>query len=174
MYYERLTDAHKIFVDSYVDCLNQRRAYQTMYPESGYNYAKTAGSDLMAKDYIRNAVIEKLKERTIDKTEVLERMIKILQFDITEYLDDKLNLKLESLKADGYGWLIKGYKKGKIFEIMLMDKDRALENLAKIHQMFTDNQTVNVNINQEISAKEQLNQKLAELSNKLNSYDGGK
>jgi hypothetical protein len=45
-----------------------------------------------------------------------------------------------------------------------MDKDRALENLAKIHMLFNDNSTVNVNsINQELSAKEQLQPKLNDL-----------
>ena len=48
-------------------------------------------------------------------------------------------------------------------KVVLMDKDRALENLAKIHMLFNDTSTVNVNINQEVSAKEQLQQKLNDL-----------
>ena len=68
--------------------------------------------------------------------------------------------------------MLKGYKRGKVFELLFLDKDKALEQLVKIHQLYDDSQTVNVNINQEISAKEQLNQKLLELNKKLNSFDG--
>ena len=57
-------------------------------------------------------------------------------------------------------------------EIVLMDKDRALENLAKIHMLFNDSATVNVNINQEVSAKQQIEDKLKALDEKLNKFDG--
>ena len=170
MFYEQLTAAHKIFVDSYVDCLNYKKAYHDVYPEVTPLTAKTQGSQLAAKDYIKKAIVEKLQERSIDKTETLDRIIKVIQFDLTDYLSEGFYLDIERLNADGFGWLLKGYKKAKFVEVMLMDKDKALENLAKIHQLFADNSTVNVNINQEISAKEQLNQKLLELDSKLNHY----
>lgn len=174
MYYEQLTNAHKIFVDSYCDCLSYVKAYKDVYPEVTHNTAKTQGSQLAAKDYIKKAIIEKLQERTIDKTETLDRIIKVIQFDLTDYLSEGFTLDMKRLNKDGYGWLLKGYKKGKILEVMLMDKDKALENLAKIHQLFDDKNTVNVNINQEITAKDQIKQKLAELDKKLNQYNGGK
>lgn len=168
MHYEKLSDAHKIFVDSYVDCLNYTKAYQDMYPDKTYNSARTLGSELAAKPYIRNAIIEKLKERQIDKTETLQRIIQVIQLDLTAYINKDFSFNIEAFKNDGYGWMLKGYKRGKVFELLFLDKDKALEQLVKIHQLYDDSQTVNVNINQEISAKERLESKLKDLDQRLN------
>ena len=87
------------------------------------------------------------------------------------FVDATLNVN--QLKEDGLGWLIKAVKPTKFgTEYILMDKDRALENLAKIHSLFSDQQQINVNLNQEISAKQELENKLKALDEKFKSLDG--
>lgn len=175
MIYDTLSDSYKRFVDSYVQCLNYRKAYQDAYPLANVDSARTNGSLLAARPEVKQAIIEQLKLFQLPKEDVLQKIISLIQFDVADHQFTDGSLNVQSLKEAGFGWLIKAVKPTKFgTEYVLMDKDRALENLAKIHQLFDDKQTVQVNINQEISAKEQLNQKLTELQSKLNQYDGGK
>ena len=109
-----------------------------------------------------------MKLFTIDKSETLQRIISLIQFDVSVYQFEDGSLNVTTLKDAGFGWLIKAVKPTRFgTEYVLMDKDRALENLAKIHMLFNDTSTVNVNINQELSAKEQLSQKLNDLDAKF-------
>lgn len=172
--YAKLPEDHKRFVDSYVHCLNFRKAYQDAYPlVTDWACARQGGSRLAATPLVKEAIAEQLKQYTLEKAEVLKHYIELLQFDVTDYQYDNGELNVAALKTSGYGWMLKAVKPNKFgTEYILMDKDRALESLAKIHQLFNDNQTVNVNINQEISAKQQLESKLKELDKKLNQYDG--
>lgn len=171
--YENLSEAHKRFVDSYVDCLNYRKAYQDAYPLANTDSARTNGSELAAKPEVKEAIVERLKLFSIDKTETLQRIISLIQFDVSDYQFVDASLNVNKLKEAGFGWLIKAVKPTKFgTEYVLMDKDRALENLAKIHQLFDDKQTVNVNINQEISAKQALEDKLKDLDNRFKQLDG--
>jgi phage terminase small subunit len=167
--YDNLSEQYKRFVDSYVHCLNYRKAYQDAYPLANADTANTNGSRLASYPEVKEAIVERLKLFSIAKDEVLDTIIKVLHFDLTDYLNQELKVDVTKLNKDGLGWMIKGIKQMKFgTEIVLMDKDRALENLAKIHQLFNDQSTVTVNINQEISAKEQLNQKLNDLDARFN------
>jgi hypothetical protein len=168
--YETLPEEYKRFVDSYVHCLNKRKAYQVAYPAiTNANTARTNGCLLAAKPEVKEAIIERLKLFTIDKSETLQRIISLIEFDVSDYQFADGSLNVATLKDAGYGWLIKAVKPTKFgTEYVLMDKDRALENLAKIHQLFDDKSTVNVNINQEISAKQRLEDKLKTLDSKFN------
>ena len=171
--YEQLSEAHKRFVDSYVDCLNYRKAYQDAYPLANTDSARTNGSELAAKPEVKQAIVERLKLFSIDKSETLQRIISLIQFDVSDYQFGDGSLNVATLKEAGFGWLIKAVKPTKFgTEYVLMDKDRALENLAKIHMLFNDSATVNVNINQEVSAKQQIEDKLKALDEKLNKFDG--
>jgi hypothetical protein len=173
MTYETLTEQHKRFVDAYVACLNYRKAYQVAFPNTTYNSSRTLGSELARKPYIKVAIQEKLKEVSITKDDILGRMIQLLEFDITDYMLGDI-IDFQELKDSGYGWLIKGIKYGKFStELSLMDKDRTLENLAKIMQMFSDN-NISINLGNELSSRENLDKKLKEIHEKLNAYEGGK
>lgn len=166
--YDNLSEAHKRFVDSYVHCLNYRKSYQNAYNLANVDSARSLGCQLAAQPEVKQAIVERLKLFSIDKSETLQRIISLIQFDISDYMFDDATLNVETLKADGLGWLIKAVKPTKFgTEYILMDKDRALENLAKIHQLFDDKATVNVNINQEISAKQQLEDKLKDLDSRF-------
>lgn len=166
--YENLSLQHKRFVDSYVDCLNYRKAYQDAYPLSSVDAAYTNGSRLATNPNVRKAIFEKLKLYPRDKTETLQKIFLLLDFDLTEYLADDLTVDVDKLNASGLGWMIKGIKQLKYgSEIVLMDKDRALENLAKIQGLFEDKQQVTINITQEVSAAAQLNRKLQDLDSRL-------
>ena len=164
MAYIDLSENHKRFVDSYVHCLNYRKAYQDVYHLTNVDSARVLGCQLAAVPEVKEAIVERLKLYSIDKAETLQRIISLIQFDVSNYQFADGTLNVSTLKEAGYGWLIKAVKPTKFgTEYVLMDKDRALENLAKIHMLFNDNSTVNVNINQEVSAKEQLQQKLNDL-----------
>lgn len=172
--YSSLPEQHQRFVDSYIHCLNYRHAYQDAYPLiTNADTAKVNGSRLASQPEVKEAIKEQLLLYSKDKSETLQRIFQLIDFDLSDYLDPQYKVDVSKLNASGMGWIIKGIKQMKFgTEIVLMDKDKALENLAKIHQLFNDNQTVNVNINQEISAKQQLESKLKELDKKLNQYDG--
>lgn len=164
MAYTDLPENHKRFVDSYVQCLNYRKAYQDAYPLANNDTARNNGSLLAARPEVKEAIVEQLKKYQTPKDDTLQKIIALTQFDAADYTLDDFTFDIAKLRNDGYGWLIKSIEKTKLgVKVVLMDKDRALENLAKIHMLFNDNQTVNVNINQEVSAKEQLQQKLNDL-----------
>lgn len=166
--YENLSEAHKRFVDSYVHCLNYRKAYQDAYPLANTDSARTNGSDLAAKPEVKEAIKERLALYVRDKSETLQRIFQLIDYDLSNYLNNELKVDVKKLNEDGLGWIIKGVKQMKFgTEIVLMDKDRALENLAKIQQLFDDKQTVNVNINQEISAKQAIEDKLKDLDSRF-------
>lgn len=167
--YETLPEDHKRFVDSYIHCLNYRKAYQDAYPlVTDWGSARTQGSRLAANPVVKQAIVEQLKTYSIDKSETLQRIITLIQFDVSDYMTGD-DLIVDKLNKAGLGWMIKAIKPTKFgTEYILMDKDRALENLAKIHMLFTDTSTINVNINQEVTAKQQLEDKLRDLDSKLN------
>ncbi len=171
--YEQLSEVHKRFVDSYIHCLNYRKAYQDAYPLANADTANTNGSRLASYPEVKQAIVEQLKLYSKDKSETLHRILQLLDFDLTNYLSWDYKVDIDKLNQAGLGWIIKGIKQMKFgTEIVLMDKDRALENLAKIHMLFNDSATVNVNINQEVSAKQQIEDKLKALDEKLNKFDG--
>ncbi len=171
--YEQLSEAHKRFVDSYVHCLNYRKSYQDAYNLANVDSARSLGCQLAAQPEVKLAIVERLKLFSIDKSETLQRIISLIQFDVSDYQFVDGSLNVATLKEAGFGWLIKAVKPTKFgTEYVLMDKDRALENLAKIHMLFNDSATVNVNINQEVSAKQQIEDKLKALDEKLNKFDG--
>lgn len=171
--YETLSEQHKRFVDSYVQCLNYRKSYQDAFGLTNVDSARELGSRLAAKPEVKQAIVERLKLFSIDKSETLQRIISLIQFDVSDYQFIDGSLNVATLKEAGFGWLIKAVKPTKFgTEYVLMDKDRALENLAKIHMLFNDSATVNVNINQEVSAKQQIEDKLKALDEKLNKFDG--
>lgn len=171
--YESLTDKHKKFVDCFLDCSNYTKAYKEAYACTNYNTAKTNGYQLAKLPEVRAAILEKLKEYSADKAETLHKIIQIIDFDLSNYIGSNLKVDIERLNADGYGWMIAGIKQLKFgTEIVLMSKDQALLSLSKIHQLFNDSATVNVNINQEVSAKQQIEDKLKALDEKLNKFDG--
>lgn len=169
MAYENLPEEYKRFVDSYVHCLNYRKAYQDAYPlTTDTNSAKVNGSKLAAKPEVKEAIVERLKQYSTPKDDTLQKIIALTQFDTANYTNNNFDFDIEKLRQDGYGWMIKSIEKTKLgIKVVLMDKDRALENLAKIHMLFNDTSTVNVNINQEQSAKQQLEEKLKALDDKL-------
>lgn len=171
MAYEQLPEEYKRFVNSYVHCLNYRKSYQDAYPLiTNANTARTNGCLLAAKPEVKQAIIEQLKLYHTEKDDTLQKIIALIQFDVSDFMLSDASLNVSALKEAGYGWIIKAVKPTKFgTEYVLMDKDRALENLAKIHQLFDDKQTVNVNINQEIAAKERLSQDLSTLREKLQS-----
>ena len=172
--YKQLPEEYKRFVDSYVHCLNYRKSYQDAYPlVTDANTAKVNGCRLAAKPEVKEAIVEQLKKYSTPKDDTLQKIIALTQFDAADYVNDTFDFDIKKLRKDGYGWLIKSIEKTKIeIKVILMDKDKALENLAKIHMLFNDSATVNVNINQEVSAKQQIEDKLKALDEKLNKFDG--
>jgi hypothetical protein len=167
--YESLSEQHKRFVDSYVYCLNYRRAYQDAFPHiTNANTARVNGCRLASQSEIKSAIVERLKLFSIDKAETLQRIISLIQFDFSDYQYPNGSLNVSTLKDDGFGWLIKAVKPNKFGnEYVLMDKDRALENLAKIHMLFNDVALAYVNINLELANKQKLASELSDLRTKL-------
>ena len=84
--YEQLSEVHKRFVDSYIHCLNYRKAYQDAYPLANADTANTNGSRLASYPEVKQAIVEQLKLYSKDKSETLHRILQLLDFDLTNYL----------------------------------------------------------------------------------------
>jgi len=169
MLVDALSEKHQRFVRTYIECLHQGRAYKAAFPHVMIETARTEGCKLANQTEVKAAIYELLKAYIPAKEETLQRIIKIVEFDLGQYFIGDI-LQLDQLIENGYGWMVKGVKQTKFgTEVVLMDKDTALNNLAKIQTLFNDTQQITINIGQEISAKDQLTKKLQDLDDKFAS-----
>lgn len=166
---DQLSEAHKRFVRLYAQSLNKVKAYMEVYPNSSYNAANVSSYDLLKLPQIKAAIEEEFASVTMSKSEVLKRITAIAEIDVSDFMSDSGELNIAKIKESGAGYLIKSISDTKFGKrVDLYDSQKALETLAKIYGLFNDGAKVTVNINQEISAKEKLQQTLDRLDAKLN------
>ncbi len=166
-----LSEAHQRFVLNYVDNLNAAKSYQIVYQDANYNTARTNGSKLLANTDIKEAIAEQFRLRAMPKEEILGRLENLAKVDIQQYIDDTGRIDIVKIKEDNIGYMIKGIsdtKFGKNFTFH--DSAKALETLAKVHKLFDDKTEVTVNINNEKSAEEEINDRLSQAEARLQQY----
>lgn len=164
---DNLTEFEKRFVILYAQTLNGTQTYLTLKPDVQENSANTLAYELLRKPHVKEALAVELKNHLNLKEDTLARILTLVTFDPTQYVTRSGYIDLEMLKSDGYGWLIKSFKNTKYgTDVIFMDKDKALETLSKIHKLFDDNLTVN--IQQQLTAKDRIDNDLQLLRERLN------
>ncbi len=125
----RLTERQQAFVDYYVETMNAAEAAR----RAGYSAknARQTGSDLLKKDYIQEAIKERLDEiaskRIADSTEVMEFITSVLRGENES----------EVLAGDGCGGSVRMKKKPDCKERL-----KAAELLGKRYGLFNGNDNV--------------------------------
>lgn len=158
---EKLSPQHKRFVYAYVACLNKTQAYLIAYPNSTAKDAKNSAYRLAQQEDIKEAIEEVLATELENQKTVLRRLVTLIEFDLTEYLNDALEIDVTRLNKDGLGWIVKGIRQTKFGnEIYLIDKDKVLEMLSKAHNLF-DGTKIEVNFNERLNSENLLNEQLA-------------
>lgn len=157
---EKLSPEHQRFVYAYVATLNKTQAYLTAYPNSSIQAARDSAYRLFNKPEIKEAVEEVLNTELETQKSILKRLVTLIEFDLTQYLNENLQVDITKLKNDGLGWIVKGIRQTKYGnEIYLIDKDKIIEMLAKAHKLFESTQ-IEVNFTERLNAENILNDQL--------------
>lgn len=132
------------FCKEYVRLLNATQAAI----EAGYS-EKTAysiGSENLSKPEIKAEVARLMEEQSMPASEVLLRLTKHAQIDMTQYVKQYgafMTVDIEAIRRDGLGHLIKKLKPTKYgTEVEFHDVQTALLALGKHHRLFVERHEV--------------------------------
>ncbi len=158
-----LSEKHEAFVREYLLQNNATKAYMTVYPNSSYDAARTSSSELLAKANIKVYIDELTgnleKQLGLSKAKVVDEFMKIafatfanLNKDwLTQKEFDDLSdrekaciseIKTETIVGDNWS--------KEVLKIKLHDKQRALENIAKLlgyNDQVDPGRDINIQIN---------------------------
>lgn len=166
---DNLSEKHKRFVKIYAQSLNKVRSYMETYPDSTYESAAVSAYELLKNPKIKEALDEEFNASVMTKSEVLKRINAIADVNVNELMNDYGEIDIAKVRKSDAGYLIKSISDTKFGKrIELHDASKALDTLAKIHRLFDDKSEVTVNIVQELSAKQKLEDTLDKLADKLN------
>ena len=162
-HYNNLTEKHQMFCVAFVQSLNYFEAYKQIY---GDQASRSKAHRLFNKPEIKAAIQELLAEYVESKLETLSRVQSIISFDLLDFWNGE-EVDFQKLKKSGFGWLVKGWRKGKSGqEFLIMDKDRALEQLAKIQGLYSDSAIQN-NYFETLNAETELNERIKKIQSKI-------
>jgi phage terminase small subunit len=135
-----LNERQSKFCREYVRLLNATQAAI----EAGYSEktARQMGSENLSKPDIRAEIDKLMAEQSMLSSEVLLRLTKHAQLDMTQYIEKYgifMTVDIEALKRDGLGHLIKKLKPTKYgTEVEFHDVQTALLALGKHHKLFVE------------------------------------
>jgi hypothetical protein len=169
----KLPDKHKRFVLEYITSMNKAAAYRKVYNcTEAHSY--DAAYRLAGKPEIKAAIQEALEEEYEKAEQTRQRIQTLITFDLTRFLNEDSTVNLSALKDSGYGWLIKGVRSTKYGDdVYLMDKDKALEQMAKMHQLYST-VTTEINMNDALAVEDCLLEKMNDIRSKLAGTDSTK
>jgi phage terminase small subunit len=88
---KKLEIKHQAFVDQYLICMNQTKAYLKVYPDCSKESARTMASVLMGKPEIKDAISKLRQERSerckIEADDVLKELALLGFSDMEDYVD---------------------------------------------------------------------------------------
>lgn len=144
-------------------------AYPNSTPKDAYNSAY----DLFQKPEIKSAIEELLDQELESQKIVLKRIVSLIEFDLTQFLDEENSVDLAKLKEAGLGWIVKGIRHTKYgTEIYLIDKDKVLDMLAKAHSLY-DGLNIEINLNGNLDKEREVTAKLEQIRTKLTGINSG-
>ncbi len=139
-----LTTQQRKFCAEYVRLLNGTAAAL----EAGYSEknARQQASRLLTKADIKAEVARLMEEQSMPASEVLLRLTKHAQLDMTQYVKQYgtwMTVDIEAIRRDGLGHLIKKLKPTKHgTEVEFHDVQTALLALGKHHKLFVERHEV--------------------------------
>lgn len=165
---DNLSEKHKRFVKLYAQNLNGVKSYMEVYPNASYEAAGNAAYELLKNAEVKAALDDEFNASVMTKSEVLKRINAIAHINVNNLMNDYGEIDIAKVRKSDAGYLIKSISDTKFGKrIELHDSSKALDTLAKIHRLFDDKSDVTVNIVQELSAKQKLEETLDKLADKL-------
>lgn len=169
---EELTPKEQLFVMEYLtNNFNSAKACVS----AGYSERSKydIGHELLRKPKIKAYIDGFMKQESLEKLELLKRLSDIARNVGSEYITDNGDVDLVALKKDGYSHVIKKARRLKNgrYNIEFHDSSKALEQLAKVHKLIDNNPLIQISIDDHISAEQELNKKLKEISDKFLIYN---
>lgn len=162
---DELTPKDLEFIEAYLQCWNQARAYMTAHPGTVYSTACTNGNLLLKNTKVRAEIDKRIKNR-VGREEILERLVMHARADIDDFLDvdvnghTRINLDKAPLKRS----VIKNIKETsrlsadgeltRTFRIELYDAQAALDKLAKASGLYDGNQKTKRELEKALDALE--------------------
>lgn len=159
---KKMSLKHLVFIEAYAVCLNATQAYLATYPKASYETAMVNGSNLLRNTKIREEISKRIKENLMTPQEIitrLEQQARASWMPFVRFYEDKVYFDFSHPDAKSNFHLIKRIKnRKKVFlnaengteeewqEIELYDAQKALEILAKYHNLFNDQPQTQVNI----------------------------
>lgn len=163
--YDNLKPQYQKFVDAYLttNFHGTRSAIIAGYKEKS---ASVQATRLLKKDNIKLAIKERLNTISLQVEEILLRYSNTARFDISNYvITEKIDnevfraLDIEKLINDGYGHMLKGVTYDKygrpIYEFK--SSEHALDQLAKIHDLFKSSSSNNLDLTIKVVSEEDYN-----------------
>lgn len=152
-----LSKKHQVFLDEYLKCFNQTRAYLKVYPSSSGEAARANAARLIARDNVKAHLQARLAEIHMSADEALKLTADIARGDVAEIMDVSsvgFSLDMTKAKEAGKTRLIKKVKQKTItylakkeseedrevveLEVELYDAQAAIRDILKLHGKFTD------------------------------------
>lgn len=132
--YIRLTARQKAFVDEYLVCLNATAAAE----KAGYAVPRQTGLDVLENACVKRVLAKRWKARAMSADELVSRLVKESMFDPAYYIGDDGKIDLARLKADGWGFMVRGSRETRNGrDILLADPHESKKLLAKILRLTT-------------------------------------
>lgn len=145
----KLTDKQELFVKHYIATLNATEAARLAGYGGDYSTLKSIGYENLTKPYLRKAIDNHLKAKTMGADEVLARLDAHARIDMGDFLgEDSFSsntVNLKQAKEKGLSHLIKKVKQRVVttdetqyetFEFELHDAQAALVHLGKAYGLF--------------------------------------
>lgn len=138
-----LTAKQALFVEHYLQCLNATEAARLAGYEGNDNTLGSVGWENLQKPAIASRISRRLQETAMSANEVLARLAEIARGEYSKYITANGGVDFGKLVVDGKVHLIKSIRDtahGKSIEFC--DMQKALVDLGRHHQLFTDKMDV--------------------------------
>lgn len=162
---EPLSPKDLSFIEAYLDCWNQTRAYMEAHPSASYDTARAESGKFLAKPNIKSEIEKRIKNR-MSKEEILKRLEMHAKSDMDDFMtvDAGGNPQVDLSKAPTKRAAIKKIKETtrrdsdgepvRTIEIELYDAQAALDKLAKASGLYDGNQKTKRELEKALDALE--------------------
>lgn len=190
---EGLSFQHQAFVDAYVGPARFNATKAAIMAGYSQRSAHVKGCNLTKEDKIRDAIARRLKSRVASAEEVMARLTEWSRATLNPFFvtgdDGRVYCDLSSDEAQKYFHLIKKVKQKELHvehdddgvtrstimtEVELFNAEKALTELAKIHRLYTEETTVNVELRIQRMSDAELRAQIREKRRRLDLLTDGK
>lgn len=118
-----LTDKQQEFVNAYfISGFNQTTAYMQVYPDSGYDAARSSASRLLTNANVRAEIERRLAEHAMTANEALARLANEARGDLADVFTEDGEFDFKKAKARGQTAIIKKLKRKRSIRHTLDDE----------------------------------------------------